>query len=246
MPEVPVHTTDAASLGQPRLRLSLCLLTWNEIEGCKHDVPHLPVDLFNEVYAIDGGSHDGTVEFLKARGIAVHQQPARGYNQAYLHAFKMCATDAVVLYHPKGSVDPAEVIKFISLFNEGYDLIIASRMISGATNEEDDKFLRPRKWFVLGIGLLASLLWRRNGPVIWDVLHGFRGMRRDRFQEIDLLPVGLSADLEMVVRGYRKGYRMIEIPISERPRLAGETHFKAFRTGRLLLSYLLRELKRPT
>lgn len=241
------RTLQEASTDAPagrQLRLSLCLLTWNEIEGCRHDVPRLPLAEFDEVYAVDAGSKDGTVEFLRGLGVPVYPQPVRGYNQAYLHAFKMCTTDALVVFHPKGSVDPTEVIKFRSLFQQGYDLVIASRMIRGARNEEDGKWIRPRKWFVLGLGLASALIWRREGPVIWDVLHGFRGMRRERFVEIDLLPYGVTADLEMVVRGYRKQYRMTEIPVSEQFRLAGETHFKAFRTGRQLLAYILHELKR--
>jgi hypothetical protein len=35
------------------VRLTLCLLTWDEIEGCRQDVPRLPLDQFEEVYAID-------------------------------------------------------------------------------------------------------------------------------------------------------------------------------------------------
>ena len=103
---------------------------------------------------------------------------------------------------------------------------------------------RPRKWFVLGLGLVSALIWRRKGPIIWDVLRGFRGMRRERFHGISPLENGLSIDLEMVVRGYRQRLQAIEFPIEERPRLAGTTHFKAFRTGKLLLAYLLDELTR--
>jgi hypothetical protein len=49
----------------------------------------------------------------------------------------------------------------------------------------------------------------------------------------------------MVARCYRKRYRAVEFPTSESKRIAGETHFKAFRTGRLLLAYIWRELGRP-
>jgi glycosyltransferase involved in cell wall biosynthesis len=239
-----VAHTDLPRRPAGRIRLSLCLLSWNELEGCRHDVPHLPFDQFDEVYAVDGGSDDGTIEYLRSRGIRVIKQPTPGYNQAYLCAFGHCTTDGLVLFHPKGSVDPCEVTKFRPLFEQGYDLVIASRMVKDARNEEDDKMLRPRKWFVLGLGLVAALLWRRKGPIIWDVLHGFRGMRRDPFFAIGPLEKGLSIDLEMVVRSYRKGLSCIEFPISERPRLAGITHFKALRTGKRLLSYLAAELRR--
>ena len=227
-----------------RLRLTLCLLTWNELDGCRHDVGRLPLDEFEEVYAIDGGSTDGTVEYLTSQGIKVHRQLAKGYNQAYICAFEKCTTDALILVHPKGSIDPAEVRKYRPLLEQGYDLVIASRIGKGARNEEDDQWLRPRKWFVLGLGFLAATIWRQKGPVIWDVLHGFRAMRRDRFFAIDPLTTGLSIDLEMVVRSYRHAFRAIEFPVVEQSRHVGETHFKAFPTGKRLLGYILKELRR--
>ena len=244
MLETRTAETNAPTLEQ-RLRLTLCLLTWNEVEGCRHDVPLLPRDEFEEVYAVDGGSTDGTVEYLQAEGITVHRQPVRGYNQAYICAFDKCTTDALIFFHPKGSVDPTAVRKFRPLLEQGYDLVIASRMMRGGRNEEDDRLVRPRKWFVLGLGLISALLWRRNGPIIWDVLHGMRAMRPDRFVAIELLPGGLSADVEMVVRSYRHRFSVTEFPVAERPRQGGEMHFKAFPTGKLLLRYLLAELRRP-
>jgi glycosyltransferase involved in cell wall biosynthesis len=226
------------------MRLTLCLLTWNELAGCQLDVPRLPLDRFEEVFAIDNGSTDGTCDYLRAQGIAVHQQDLPTYNGAYISAFRQCTTDALIMYHPKGSIDPADVLKFRRLFDEGADLVIASRVGRGARNEEDDKLIKHRKWFVLGLGLAASLMWRRNGPMVWDVLHGFRGMRKAAFESIDALPAGVSIDLEMVVRSYRRGLRIATFPVQERPRLAGTTRFKAWPTGRRLLRYLWLERRR--
>ena len=226
------------------MRLTLCLLTWNEIGGCQIDVPQLPVDQFQEVFAIDGGSTDGTCEYLRSRGITVYPQDAPTYNGAYTTAFRRCTTDALVMYHPKGSIDPSEVLKFRSLFEEGMDLVIASRIGPGARNEEDGRFIQHRKWFVMATGLLASIVWRRRGPMVWDVLHGFRGMRRAAFEAIDPLPAGVTIDLEMVVRAYKHRLRIASFPVEERPRRGGATHFKAWPTGKRLLRYLWFELRR--
>jgi glycosyltransferase involved in cell wall biosynthesis len=226
------------------MRLTLCLLTWNEIDGCRLDVPRLPLDRFEEVYAIDGGSTDGTREYLEGLGITVHHQDRPTYNGAYVCAFDRCRTDALVMYHPKGSIDPLDVLKFRPLFEQGADLVVASRIGPGARNEEDDQFIKHRKWFVMGLGLLASVLWRREGPLVWDVLHGFRGMRKAAFTAIDPLPAGVSIDLEMVARAYRLRQRIAWFPVHERPRLGGSTHFKAWPTGKRLLRYLVREMGR--
>jgi glycosyltransferase involved in cell wall biosynthesis len=234
---------NAASSKQ--VTISLCLLTWNEIDGCRSDVPRLPRDTFQEVFAVDGGSTDGTVEYLASQGITVHRQPKHGYNQAYIHAMECCTSDALALYHPKGNIDPHELLKFRPLLEAGNDLVIASRMSVGARNEEDDRLIRPRKWFVLSLALIAAALWRRKGPIVWDVLHGLRAMRRRRFFAIEPLQTGLSIDLELVVRSYRLGFRIAEFPVREWRRAAGKTHFQAIPTGLHLVRYLWNEIKRP-
>lgn len=231
------------------LRVSLCLLVWNELPGCQQDVPLLPLDQFDEVYAVDGGSKDGTTEFLTSRGITVHQQHIRGYNGAIIEAFERCTTDAVVLFHPKGSIDPRETLLCKQKLAEGYDLAVGSRIIRGGRNEEDAHVLKPRKWFVMSLALLGAALWKHGAKnarqrTILDVLHGFRGMRKEAFFAIAPLREGLSMDLEMVVRSYRLGLRACEFPSQEKPRPAGTTHFKAWPTGKKLLAYVWRELRR--
>ena len=231
--------------GRSPLRISLCLLTWNEIDGCRQDVPALPLQAFDEIFAIDGGSTDGTVDYLTERGIPVFQQETRTYNGAYLSAFRHCSTDALVIFHPKGSIDPSVLLAFRLYFEQGCDLVIASRLIPGSVNEEDHRLLRPRKWFVRGLALIAALFWKRDGSITWDVLHGCRGMGRQAFDLIEPLPQGVSIDLEMVVRAYRYKLRRAEFPVVEKPRPSGDTHFKAWPTGKALLRYVWRELRRP-
>lgn len=227
------------------VRVSLCLLTWNEIDGCRLDVPRLPMHAFDEVFALDNGSTDGTAEYLEEAGIRVVRQELPTYNGAYIQAFRECATDALVIFHPKGTIDPASLLNFRPLFEAGADLVIASRIGKGARNEEDDRWVRHRKWFVMALGLTAAVLWRRRGPMVWDILHGYRGMRRAAFFAIDPTPRGVSMDLEMVARAYRKRLQVRTFPVQERPRTSGSTHFAAWATGKKLLRYLWHELRRP-
>ena len=175
----------------------------------------------------------------------VFVQPVKGYNQAYIHAFDKCTCDYLVLFHPKGTVPIDDLYKFRELFEAGNSLVVASRMIRGAENEEDAHLIKPRKWFVKIIALFSYLIWGSyNKKVLWDVLHGFRGMKKEDFLAISPLPNGLSMDLEMVVRSYRKKLSYVEFPTKEMPREHGDTHFKAFATGKLLLGYLWVELFR--
>lgn len=226
------------------MKLSLCLMVWNELEGCKLDVPQLPRDAFDEIYAVDGGSTDGTVEYLQSQDIPVYRQPKKGLNAAYVHANEMATGDAVVVFFPKATTPPGDLRKFRPLFEQGFELVIASRQIEGSVNEEDSRFFRPRKWAVRTLALAAALIWRREGYWVRDVLHGFKGWTRSAFARMHVLDYGLSIDIEMVIRSYKLHIPRAEFPTTEIPRLHGDTHFKIWPTGKKLLTYLWFEWRR--
>lgn len=226
------------------MTVGLCLLTWNEIAGCKHDVPLIDRSKFEQIYCIDGGSTDGTVEYLREQGIEVYPQTAKGLNRACKDGADRCRCDAFVFFHPKGSVPVEDAYRFRTYYEQGYEFVVASRMMKESRNEEDGKILKPRKWFVLGLGLAAKLLFQKEGNTVWDALHGFRGMTVEAFRRCDISDRSPSVDIEMVCRSYKLRIRRIEFPTRESARLAGETHFKAFSTGKKLLRYLVWEIFR--
>jgi len=226
------------------VKISLCLIVWNELKGCQADVPRLPREQFDEVFAVDGGSTDGTAEYLESMGIPVYRQPKRGLNAAYVHANDMATGEAVVVFFAKGTLPVDDVLKFRPLFDAGNELVVASRQLAGSVNEEDEHLVRPRKWAVLGLAWLAALIWRREGYVVRDVLHGFKGWTRSAFSVMKVLDHGLSIDIEMVVRSYKLRLKRCEFPTRELARGYGETHFKIWPTGKRLLAYLWFELNR--
>jgi len=220
---------------------ALCLLVWNEAHGCQAELPKIDFSLFDQVFAIDGGSTDGTVQILQAAGIDVYEQSKSSYNVAYVDALATFTTDAVVLYHPKGTIDPSSLSTMVDLLNKGNDLVIASRMIPGAINEEDDQLIRHRKWFGEGLALAASLRW--NGKKIKrisDPLHGYRGCSRAFANSLVLRQYGVTADLEMVHHAYESKATVAEFPVQETVRAEGTTHFPAYKTGKQLIRYLLK------
>ncbi len=226
------------------MKISLCLLVWNELEGCRIDVPNLPRDAFDEIYAVDGGSTDGTVEYLESQGIPVYRQPHRGLNAAYIYAVDKSGCDAVVVFFPKGTIAASTLLEFRPLLEAGNGLVVASRNIQGARNEEDQHLLRPRKWGVMALAMAVALLWRREGHFVHDVLHGYKGFTTAAFRRIQPLDHGLSIDLEMTARSYRLRIKRSEFPVTEIARPFGETRFKILPTALKLSRYLWWELRR--
>lgn len=226
------------------MKVTLCLLVYDELVGCKTDVPKLPLDCFDDVYAVDGGSRDGTVAYLQARGIQVHHQPKRSLNAAYAHAVDLCKTEGLVIFFPKGTLDPMCCRAMANRLAEGHDLVIAGRNLPGGKNEEDTHFFKPRKWGVGALSWLTALLWRREGTRIHDVLHGVKGFTVEAFRRMGIAEVGVTIDLEMTVRAYRLRLRCAEFPVVESERSYGKSSFPILRTGRRLAWFLLKELFR--
>lgn len=226
------------------MKIALCLLTWNELQGCKHDIPIIDRTKFNQVFSLDGGSEDGTIEYLESIGVNVVKQKNKGLNNAYKEAIDYTDCDAVVFFHPKGSVPVDDIYKFKNYFEKGFELIVASRMAKDSINEEDDKLFKPRKWFGLFLALWAMILYKREGNVIWDSLHGFRGVTVSAFDRMNISDMSPSVDIEMVCRSYKNKVKRIEFSTKESNRLAGSTHFKAFSAGKILIKYMLWEMFR--
>jgi glycosyltransferase involved in cell wall biosynthesis len=226
------------------MKIALCLLTLNEIAGCKHDVPSLPRDIFSEIYAIDGGSTDGTIDYLTSEKIPVYQQRHKGLNDAYLLAMEKCHADALIFFHPKGSILAAETVKMSRYLADGYDLVVGSRNAVNAENEEDKRILRPRKWFVMGLSFITAFFFLKQGTYMTDVLHGFRGINVASFKELSCNKQGATIDLEMIMYAYTKNLKCIEFSVRETRRLVGETHFRAIPTGWALLGCLIKRIFR--
>jgi glycosyltransferase involved in cell wall biosynthesis len=215
----------------------------NELKGCQVDVPNIkPID-FDKIFVIDGGSKDGTVEYLERNCIRVYNQKRRGLNAACWEAIEHCQTEYLVFFHPKGTTPYLHTLKLKkTMENDGYDFVVASRNIAGASNEEDSSLLKLRKWFVTCLAFIAAIRWRREGNMIWDVLHGFRGIRKSAFLRMNPPQDGFTVDLAMVIGAYKNHIKRIEIPTTERSRHYGETHFKAIPTGLEILKYLFKEM----
>lgn len=219
----------------------LCLFVRNELAGCRASVPLINKTLFSEVFAIDAFSKDGTREYLEEQGFRVVAQKHSGYSGAYIDAFEETKGKDLIVYHPKGTVDPGCLADISNELGQGKDLVVASRMMDGGKNADDLGIIRHRKYF----GLLAGfVLWirfskERVKPRILDPLHGVRGLSKELISRSSLIEGNVVSDLELIKVAYTNGMQVSEVPVVEGNRIAGRTNFPTLKTGVHLAKFLL-------
>mgnify|MGYP001591738675 FL=1 len=220
---------------------TLVLLSFNEIEAAPKVFESIPLSAAQEVFAVDGGSKDGTIEFLKSKGVRVLVQTERGRGVAFRLGVSEAKGDCVVFFSLDGNEDPSDIPRLFAQLEKGADMAIASRMMKGAYNEEDEHWFRPRKWVNLAFTLIANLLFNR-GPYVTDTINGYRGVRREAFRRMSPDAAGFVIEYQLSMRAMKLGLAVAEIPTRENPRLGGESTAKSFPTGLVFLRQLAKEI----
>lgn len=229
------------------MKISLCILNRNELECLKIMYPRLPQpgpgSGFDEIVAIDGGSTDGSPEFLESQGVRVIGQSRRGRGDAFLQAFEKVDADAYIFWSPDGNEDPKDLPRFRQLLEAGHDLVIASRMMKGAHNEEDGQFFKWRKWANNVFNFLANFFFRRRReqPYITDSINGYRAITRSAARRLQLDSLDYTIEYQMTMRSLRAGLRIAEFPTYEGERVAGDTGAPSIPTGIRFLKKLWSE-----
>ena len=223
---------------------TLVLLTLNEIEGVRALVPKLPIDVVDEALAVDGGSTDGTCEFLEANGIRVVIQERPGRGEAFRVAINQSSGNHVVFYSPDGNEDPADIPRLFEALEFGADMVTASRFLPGARNEEDDTLLPLRKWANQAFTFLANVVWNR-GDWVTDTINGFRGVRREVFWQLAPQSMSYTIEYEMTIRAMKLGFRVVEIPTREGDRIGGTTKIASLPAGFAFLRLFIQAFSYP-
>ncbi len=223
------------------MKKTLVLLTLNEIDGLKALFDKIPLNSADEVVAVDAGSTDGTREFFKGKGIRIIDQKTLGRGEAFRVALRNTTGDVLLYFSPDGNEDPNDIPILFKKIEEGYDLVIASRFMKGARNEEDDQVFRWRAWVNRAFTYMANLLWNTR-EYVHDCINGFRVIRREVLEEINTDEVDFPIEYQMTIRCMKLKKKIAEIPTYEGNRIGGEVKAKSFPVGWGHIKVFLKEL----
>jgi len=213
----------------PESRALVVVPTYNERENLLQILPAiLGVDPRLDVLVVDDGSPDGTGQLAdefaagEPRVHVLHRTSKQGLGRAYLAGFRwalerdyslMIEMDADFSHDPKYLVGLLEKIK-------SADLVLGSRYATGVN--------------VINWPMSRLLLsWFANKYVRWitglpltDATGGFKCFRREVLEAIPLDRIrsnGYAFQVEMSFRAWKKGFRLVELPIVFVDRIEGHS-----------------------
>jgi dolichol-phosphate mannosyltransferase len=193
------------------------------LDGLARHVPHA------DVIVVDDASIDDTRRIVGERATTdprlrlVERPYKRGLGDAYTYAFRLGLADgyeAMVEIDADLSHDPAVLPTMLDLAERGIHLVIGSRYIPGGTVVG---WARRRTWLSRWGNRYAAIAL---GLAINDATSGYRVYRAETLERVGLEGVqagGYGFQIEMTYRSVRAGLSVVEIPITFRDRVAGDS-----------------------
>jgi dolichol-phosphate mannosyltransferase len=203
--------------------------TYNEAVNLPLIVPQvLAQDPQIEVLVVDDNSPDGTgrladeMAATESRVHVLHRPGKGGLGKAYLAGFRWALEreyDLVFEMDADFSHDPKFLPDFLRVVADA-DLVIGSRYKTGV-----NVINWPISRLLLSLGANQYARWITGMPIM-DSTGGFKCFRRRVLEAIDFERVrsnGYAFQIEMSFRAWKKGFRLLEIPIVFTDRVEGQS-----------------------
>jgi glycosyltransferase involved in cell wall biosynthesis len=167
--------------------------------------------------------------------IRIVQQKGKGKGDALRTGFAASTGEVVVMLDADGSTDPAEIPNFLEPLLQGADFVKGSRFLKGGGTTDMSTLRRLGNW---GFVVLVRLLF---GAKFSDLCYGYNAFWMHVLPKIDLDTDGFEIETKMNVQVVRGGFRVVEVPSFEAPRVFGEGRLRTFPDGWRVLKTIFRE-----
>ena len=219
-----------------KLPISLVMPAKNEGEGIQSVIQEC-LPYADEILVIDGHSTDDTFEKAQALGVQVVKDHGKGKGEAIRMSLSMVKHDVIVFIDVDGSHEPADIPKIAGpVLQDKADLVVASRIMGGS----DEFYMRVGHFMRVlggcGVSMITNYRFNAN---LTDTGNGFRAIKKEVAQKLDMKAVSFDIEQEMVLKALKKKYRVMEVGSHEYARKWGEPKLRLYHGWRHILGLLL-------
>jgi glycosyltransferase involved in cell wall biosynthesis len=213
------------------MMVTLIIPALNEAACIGPLLAELPAGLVQEVLVVDNGSTDDTAGAARQAGARVVSEPRRGYGFACAAGVAAARGEILAFMDGDASFIPGELGQLLApLLHGSADLTLGTRLRGELALGAMPPHQRFGNWLVARlITLLYNVHLTDLGP--------FRAVRRDLLLALDMRERTYGWPVEMIVKAARQRVRIVELPVSYRPRLAGRSKVGGTLRGTVLATY---------
>lgn len=198
--------------------VSLVLPTFNEKDSIKKVINDFELlGIIDEIIVVNNNASAGTSEEVRKTSAREVIEEVQGYGSSIMRGFREASGDLIAVCEPDDTFLAVDVYKLLT-YSEDVDIVYGSRTYkeliwSGANM---GWFLRFGNW---AVAKLMEIMFNTN--TLTDVGCTYRLVKKDVIQ--NLLPSFLVKTNffgpEMMIRGYLRRYKCIQIPVVYKQRV---------------------------
>lgn len=210
-------------------QVSVVIPAYNEAETIAAVVmDYRQHDCVDEVIVVDNNSKDQTAAVAQNAGARVVTEYDQGYGCALRRGLDEARGDIIVLSEADGSFQARDVHKFIHYLKD-CDMVIGTRTTRQMI-EQGANMHGILRWGNVIVGKLVEALWWGQEPRFTDVGCTYRAIWKSSYHKIrpHLNARGPDFAPEMMIAILICRRRIIEIPVSYRRRLYGESKHSGY------------------
>ena len=218
------------------ITVGLLIPVLNEIDGLQKIFPIIDKTIFDQILFVDGGSTDGTLDFLKKNNCDYIEQKVPGLSEGILEGINALNVDCVIEFSPDGNCIPQFLNKVVEELKLGADLVVVSRYLPPAKSFDDS--------LITGLGnyIFTTIINFFGKQKITDSLNIYRGFRIKKFICPEMLKIleGPVFEPLITIWALKKNYKIVEIAGDEPIRIGGEQKMRIIYNGYCILRMIKR------
>lgn len=211
---------------------------FNEAENLRVLIPEIKKIMREaEIVVVSDGSTDATAHSARESGATVIDLPinlgvGNAVQAAILYAQEQSASYFVRIDSDLQH-DPVDIPRLLQpLISQKADLVIGSRFLSPSGH-------RSTKVRLFGIQILCGVLKKLLHQDITDPTSGFQAYNRRAMKYLSAHNIEDYPEIENLISCSRAGLRVVEVPVTMRPRRFGRSSISKFRSVYLVIKSIL-------
>ncbi|MFX1521665.1 MAG: glycosyltransferase family 2 protein [Promethearchaeota archaeon] len=186
-----------------------------------------------EIIFVNDGSTDKTgliASFFKVRIITNKKNRGKGYSLK--KALQYAHGNIIVTIDSDGEHKPKEIAPLLDAVVDGMDIASGSRFL----NKQSAVTTHLNQ---IGNRLFNLVIMALTGKLVTDSQTGFRVVRREVLEKLNLQSDGYEIETEITVKGLRGGFAFKELPITVERRKFGASKLKLVADSRRIFRTIL-------